>query len=282
MREGIAYPAARALVLSELSPTLLPETVASPNNILGIEYLRALHVSSSPMRAFTIPRLGAGYHSTEAANHIASATGVRKLIAEGGSFAHLLPVACRNILQAALDGGRCLDYGRLFNSLQTLLLQEVASLRGVYHVEDGLGQRLVDAAMTSGDYAELADTIKSRQWTLTRIQRILSYVLLQVNVDEMRGFLQQGPMYLRLLGSSARGRQVLARARSKKTLPMITDPARAKATLRRFYRDRPESCRLAEQMLNCDVRATRLYGLLQATQQKKHRNQDFFQAVRQV
>ena len=128
----------------------------------------------------------------------------------------------------------------------------------------------------------MADEIKSRQWTLTRIQRVLSYVLLQMPGDEMRGFLQQGPMYLRLLGSTARGREVLAKVRSRKTLPMISDPARAKATLRRFYRDKPESCRLAEQMLDCDLRATRLYGLLQKTQQKIHRNQDFFQVVRQA
>jgi hypothetical protein len=153
------------------------------------------------------------------------------------------------------------------------------SLRGIYQVEDGLAKRLVDAAMTATVYTELAETIKSRQWTLTRIQRILSYVLLQISGNEMHGFLQQGPMYLRLLGSTDRGRQVLARMRSKKTLPMISDPARAQATLQRFYRGRPERCHMAEQMLKCDLRATRLYGLLQATQQQVHRNQDFFRTV---
>jgi hypothetical protein len=59
---------------------------------------------------------------------------------------------------------------------------------------------------------------------------------------------------------------------------MISDPARAKATLRRFYSDRPDSGRLAERMLYCDLRATRLYGLLQVVQQKGHYNQDFFRA----
>jgi predicted nucleotidyltransferase len=282
LRGGISYPAARAELLSEMLPALPPEIVASPNNILGIEYLRALQMTSSSMRAFTIPRLGSGYHSTEVSGHIASATGVRKMIAAGDAFEDLLPPVCRKILKDALDQGRCLDYGRLYGSLQTFLLQGVGSLRGVYQVEDGLEQRLVDAAMASATYAAMADEIKSRQWTLTRIQRILSYVLLQMPGDEMRGFLQQGPMYLRLLGSTARGREVLAKARSRKTLPMISDPARAKATLRRFYRDKPESRRLAEQMLACDLRATRLYGLLQVTQQKVHRNQDFFQAVRQA
>ena len=279
LRSGISYPVARAEVLSTEFPGLPSETLASPNNILGIEYLRALQITCSSMRAYTIPRLGAGYHSTDVTDHIASATGVRKLIAAGDVFEHLLPTACREILKETLGEGRLLDYERLFNSLQTLLLQEMESLRGIYQVEDGLAKRLVDAAMTATVYTELAETIKSRQWTLTRIQRILSYVLLQISGNEMHGFLQQGPMYLRLLGSTDRGRQVLARMRSKKTLPMISDPARAQATLQRFYRGRPERCHMAEQMLKCDLRATRLYGLLQATQQQVHRNQDFFRTV---
>ena len=282
LRCGVSYPAARAEVLSKLSPDLPLEMMASPNNILGIEYLRALQTTSSQMHAFTISRLGADYHSTDISGHIASATGIRKLISEGGNVDNLLPTVCSELLQAALDEGFRSDPERIFTALQTLLLQEVESLRGIYHVADGLEQRLVDAAMTATSYAELADAVKSRQWTLTRIQRLLTYVLLQVSNEEMRGFLQQGPMYLRLLGATSKGREVLAKARSKKSLPMISDPARAKANLRRFYKSQPDSGRMAERMLACDLRATRLYGLLQTTRQRVHRNQDFFQVVRQT
>jgi predicted nucleotidyltransferase len=282
LRRGVSYPAARAEVMSALYPSLSMELIASPNNILGIEYLRALTMTSSQIQAFTIPRLGASYHSTDVSGHIASATGIRKQIAQGGKIDSLLPTSCRNILHEALDKGRSLDFDRFISSLQSLLFQEMESLHGIYQVEDGLAQRLVDAAMTATTYAELTDRIKSRQWTLTRIQRLLSYVLLQVSKNEMRDYLRQGPMYLRLLGATEKGREILAGARTKKTLPIISDPARAQATFRRFYNDQPELCRLAEQMLNCDLRATRLYGLLQTTQQKVHRNQDFFQTVRQA
>jgi hypothetical protein len=149
-------------------------------------------------------------------------------------------------------------------------------LSGIYQVEDGLAQRLVDAAMTATSYADLTDTIKSRQWTLTRIQRILSYVLLQVSSVEMNSFLECGPLYLRLLGATEKGRQVLAGSRKKRSLPVISDPARAQAVLRRFYSGRKDLGCLAERMLACDLRATRLYGLLQQKPQLGHRNQDFF------
>ena len=282
LRRGVSYPAARAEVLAALAPELCPAMLASPNNILGIEYLRAMHATDSRMQPFTIPRLAVDYHSTDVSGPIASATGIRKRIADGEAVDRLLPVASCEILKDALAAGRYLDQGRIFTALQAFLLQEVESLQGLYQVNDGLERRLVDAAMTATSYAELAETIKSRQWTLTRIQRILSYVLLQIDKVGMNGFLQQGPMYLRLLGATDKGRQVLAKVRAKKSLPMISDPARAKAGLRRFYSNQPDLLCLAEQMFDCDLRATRLHGLLLKAQCIEHRNQDFFRAVRHV
>jgi predicted nucleotidyltransferase len=280
LRQGLSYPAARARILAELAPDLPPALLASPNNILAIEYLRALHLHASPMRAWTIPRIGAGYHSPDVSGPVASATGIRKLIGAGRGVDPFLPAACRPILNRALGEGRFLDHERLFTVLQAFLQQEADSLRGIYQVEHGLAQRMTGKAMSAATFAELVDAIKSRQWTQTRIQRVLIYILLQVTGAEMRDYLRHGPLYLRLLGATARGREVLAGTRRKKTLPMIGDPSRASAVLRRFYQDRPESLRMAERMLRCDLRATRLYGLLQSSGGKGHRNQDYFQPVR--
>jgi predicted nucleotidyltransferase len=256
--------------------------IASPNNILGIEYLRALQTTSSQMHAFTISRLGADYHSTDVSGNIASATGIRKLIAEGDKIDHLLPTDNHQILEGALAEGRSLDHERLFMALQTFLLQEQELLEGLCQVNDGLEKRLVEAVMTAESYTDLVALIKSRHWTMTRIQRILSYVLLQLSGSEMANFLESGPLYLRLLGATEQGRKVLAKARKKRSLPLISDPARARATLRRFYQGQPTRGQLAERMLNCDLRATRIYSLLQKTQQNVHRNQDFFRPVQQV
>lgn len=276
LRSGVSYPAARVELLSAMAPELPPELLAAPNNILGIEYLKALQITSSRIQAYTIPRRGAGYHSTEVTGAIASATGIRKLVEEKNRIDELMPDVCFNILAEALAQGRILDHTRLFTVLQSFLLQEMETLSGLYQIEDGLARRLVDAAMTATTYPGLADAIKSRQWTLTRIQRILSYVLLHMGRAEMNGFLENGPLYLRLLGATAKGRQILAKARTRRCLPMISDPARAQSTLRRFYRGRPALCGIAEQMLACDLRATRIYGLLLNSPQQGHRNQDFY------
>jgi predicted nucleotidyltransferase len=210
---------------------------------------------------------------------IASATGIRELITKGSDVTHLLPGACSTILAHALAAGHCFDQERFYTALQAFLLQEEASLSGLYQLEHGLARRLIEAAMRASSCPELVDSVKSRQWTRTRIQRLLIYVLLQLKGRDMLRFLQEGPLYLRLLGVSERGRQVLARARKRRTLPVIADPSRARPTLQRFYRGRPGTCRVAERMLACDLRATRLYGLLQAVRPPGHCNRDFFRHV---
>jgi len=154
--------------------------------------------------------------------------------------------------------------------------------RNVYLVDDGIDRRISLAALQAGSFADLVAEVKSRQWTQTRIQRIMMYLLLQVKVTEMQAFLQVGPLYLRLLGSSERGRKILARARRRKRLPIIADPARATNTLRKFYRNRSTFQQLAEEMLRLDLRATRIYGLLQRTPSGEYLNQDYYQPVRQV
>ena len=282
LRDGINYPVARSEVLVGLLPEVPAEILNSPNNILGIEYLKALCSTNSRIQPSTIKRLGAGYHDTDVTAQIASATGIRRMIAEGEEIEFLLPQPCRKVLVEALRAGRSLDPGRLFVALQSQMLQESETLNEIYLVDDGVDRRLALAALKAGSFDELVSGIKSRQWTLTRIQRILMYVLLQVKAVEMKAFMQTGPLYLRLLGSSARGRKILARARRRKKLPIIADPARATNTLRKFYRNRSAYQQLAEEMLRLDLRATRIYGLLQGERSGEYLNQDYYQPVRQV
>ena len=282
LRDGVSYPVARSAVVAGLLPEIPPDILASPNNILGIEYLKALRSSGSRIVPYTIKRLGAGYHDTDVTAQVASATGIRKMIAEGKDVDFWLPEACRQALKKALRDGRNLDARRLFIALQSHLLQEPEMFRDVYLVDDGIDRRISLAALQAGSFADLVSEIKSRQWTQTRIQRTMMYLLLQVKTTEMQAFLQTGPLYLRLLGSSDRGRKILARARRRKTLPIIADPARATNTLRKFYRNRSTFRQLAEEMLRLDLRATRIYGLLQRKPTGEYLNQDFYQSVRQV
>ena len=280
LRQGVNYPAARARVLSGLAPGLAAETLAAPNNILGLEYLRALAQTGSAIQPATIPRLGPGYHDTAAVGRIASATGLRQMLAEGKNIESFVPEGSRVRLSAALENGWHADQAKLFSALLSFLLQGNESLARIYQVEQGLENRLAEAALTAEDFADLAAAVKSRQWTLTRIQRILIYVLLRAADKAMQDFLTAGPLYLRVLGMSDQGRRCLAKARARRQLPVIMDPAKGFSQLRRFYGSDPVRARRAEAMLNLDLRATRIYTALTRSPWTGHRNRDFFEPVR--
>lgn len=278
LRQGINYPEARQKILAELTdnPACL-ETIGSPNNILGIEYLRALSRTDSALSPFTIRRIGAGYHDREAApGGIASATGIRRMLAEGQDVAEYLPPAVKRILERAVAEGGHLDSSNLYRLLSAAIVRDSERLGDFYQVEHGLEQRLCEAARTSIDYEGLVDAVKSRHLTRTRVQRLLAYVLLGLKRSDMEIFLSTGPLYLHLLGSSVRGRDFMAASRNSRTLPLIGNYSRIYSTLKRHYGKTSREFLTADKMLQCELQGTAFYTLLMRKWAGGDRNRDFY------
>lgn len=281
LRQGMDYPSARSALVSELLPEdpAVAGLLASPNNILALEYLRALHSIGSAIRPLTIPRRGAGYHDVEGAGSIASATGIRRRLAEGKSVVEYLPPASGELLEKALAEKQLVDP----ELLHRLVLQQIFRgrdvLQEICQVEQGLDRRLVDAALESTGWEDLVERIKVRQLTGTRIRRILCYVLNDVSSRLMADCLEGGPRYLHLLGCSKRGRRFLAASRKKRSLPLIGNFSRVHAILKNFYGHDSREHLQTLKMLDLDLRATRNYGLLLPGRPAGNCNRDFFQAV---
>jgi len=284
LRRGMHYAAARSQVCAGLSDdAAVCRVLEQPNNILGIEYLRALGRAGSSIRALTIPRLAAGYHDDAVgADNIASATGIRKRLTSGEEVDTLLPPPSAAILRRTLAAGLSPDDALLHRLVLAQIFRGRDYLRSLYQVESGLDARLTDAAAISGDTRELIESVKVRQFTRTRIQRILMYILNDVRAELMEDMLVAGPLYLRLLGSSPRGRRFLGAARKCRKLPLITNLSRVYAQLKRTYGADSEKFRLACALLDLDLRATRNYTLLLSARFGKNRDRDFYEDPRDI
>lgn len=284
LRQGLSFPAGRARVVAQLADGAVDgELLATPNNILGIAYLRALRSLGSAITPLTIPRLGAGYHDlTVGAGNIASATGIRRRLADGEAVTGLLPAAAEESVRQTLAAGLSPDYDLLHRLLLARMIQGRDVLRSLHQVEHGLEGRLFKAAMASRSWEDLVQGVKSRQFTRTRIQRLLIYLLNAVPADEAERLLADGPRYLRLLGCSERGRRYLATVRRRARLPLLANLSRARAQLLRHYGGEPEAFRQARSMLDLDVRATCNYTLLLPGWQGERRGRDYFETARQT
>lgn len=206
----------------------LGETIAS-NDILAVEYLRAIRYEAPFLTPLAVHRLGATYRDTVLKNgEFPSATALRAKIAEGGDVsAYLPPVARESFYEAANDYGFA-DTARLGTALLAILrgngvknnaFSEVAECSG------GLLQHLVKAARNAVDYASLCQLAATKRYTNGRIRRVLLYLLAGVKQADLTAH----PTYLRLLAANQRGREFLSETAKRRTVPVVTKQREIKA-----------------------------------------------------
>ena len=236
---GRSFPAARQSALSSYLKAQydrddLSDVLDSANNILGIEYLKALRRLKSSIRPLTLERIGNQYHSAELTGELSSATSIRRIIAENPwreakkQLAVTLPGTVLSILEREFELGRGpvlpTDFDMLLLSLlRRMTVEEIAALP---YMEEGLENRFKSAAENAGSFDELLKAVCTRRYTCTRIQRILFSLMTGLTVDLFNFFNETGgPAYIRILGFNDTGRLLLSTVRDRTKLPLITKAA---------------------------------------------------------
>jgi predicted nucleotidyltransferase len=205
-----------------------------PNNTLGLHYLIALRRLGSRMEPHTIRRLQAGYHDVDAPpGSIASATALRRLIFGHGrpeAIAPYVPPVTLEVLRREWKAGRApVGWPKFAEQLFHLLLRlDAAELAGFRDVGEGLEFRIRRALpeLEKLDADELIGRIKTKRYTRTRLQRALTAVLLGIRKDDWNpAALQDGLAYIRVLGFTPKGQELLRRMRKTAKLPVLMSAA---------------------------------------------------------
>ncbi len=278
LRRGKAYPLAKAEVLKEflaVDQTLL----AQPNNILGLEYLKALAREQLSIAPLTVRRIGAGFHDSTIVDGISSATGIRQRLDTGGNVEQLLPEAVFTLLHSQLISGHCYCPEQHFRLLLGQIFSAGDLLEDLWLVDEGMGQRILQVAENAATMEELIAGIKSRHLTRTRIQRLLLCVLLCLERATADQLLIRSPAYLHLLAASEQGMRFLAATRKQRKVPLVQNFSRVYSLLKRHYGMDTDEYQRALLQLQLELKATRLYGLLMEKLPCRQRSQDFYQPL---
>ena len=280
LRRGVSFPQAQAQAMTKLFPTVdIDEILSSPNNILGLAYLRALGEVGSSIVPLTTTRIGAGYHDLDEKEGIASATGIRQRLHDGFEITGLVPQAVVLLLEKTFVAGLGLDVDIYYRLLSAQILRSPGDLSHYWLIEAGLGQRLIDAANQAAHLEELINAVKARHLTRTRVQRTLVAVLLGIEAEAARFLLAAPPTYLHLLAASQRGETFLAARRKQRAIPLIQNFSRVQAILKRRYATEPEALQRAQGQLALQLRASRIYSLLQKSF-RGQRQRDYYEPLR--
>lgn len=225
MSGGLSYPEAQQKALEELAGNSAASLLEGANNTLGVEYIRAM----TSLRPFTVPRAGAEHDSEIPLDGLASASLLRKMIAAGRltEAARYMPADCRPILVTAAEQGLCPASEQRAERalLARLRLLTAADLAALPAISEGLENRLYAASREATSYEDLIDRIKTKRYPRTRVQRAVWCAYLGITAEDAAGL----PPYVRALGVTEKGLDVLRRARESCPLPIITRASQAES-----------------------------------------------------
>lgn len=258
LKEGASFPAARQEALNIYSDKY-SEILASPNNILGIEYLKALAKIHSKMEPFTIKRIGAGYHDMDIDGQFSSATAIRSDIYQladvNSSFESLplthiqtqVPSSCHELMKKNYQTRYPVKADDFSLLLKAKLLSETAgSLSHYLDMSPELANRILRLRNDYLSFEQFCDLLKTKELTRSRISRSFIHVLLGITNDWLTAMKAPAP-YARILGFRRDHADLLGILKRTSDIPLITSPARA------VLAD------TAYQMLELDIYASDLY-----------------------
>lgn len=272
LKQGMSFPQARQKAISAYTRKADTAVLLSdPNNILGIEYLKALRKQNSRIIPYTIRRHGAHYHDEKLHPVNSSASAIRSLLAYSGSMLHTdIPDtfendAFHNILNELEDQvpHSCLellkDYHRVWypvyqNDFSLLLKYKLLNktpetLIRYLDVSDPLASRICSQLNNYFNYKQFCELLKTRELTQTRINRALLHIMLGIKKDSVSQYIHQGYHgYAHLLGFRKDSADVISAIAKNSRIPLLTRLC-----------DTSALTRTGQNMLTQDILASNLY-----------------------
>lgn len=246
LKKGLSYPRARQVALKRYTKDENIDLIFSqPNNILGIEYIKALIRRKSGMGIYTIKRRVSGYHDEELAENYSSASAIRRLLWHASNAIHLedeqpydepplsealtrlegqVPSACIRMLEET-HRTRYPVYANDFSLLlkYRLMCETKESLTQYADVSSDLANRMLNRLNDFVSFDQFCDLLKTREVTYTRISRALFHILLHIKKEDMELYRQNGGCnYAHILGFRKDASSLLKYAKKHTEIPLIT------------------------------------------------------------
>lgn len=234
MTNGDYYPLALEKAVREVFGNEISDILASPNNTLGVEYIKELE--GSGIETATVKRIAVEHDSLTSKGEFASASLIREMIFKGEDIRDFVPEGDFENPAKTEFGERAVLY-----KLKSMSIEDFENLPDV---AEGLHNRIYNAVRKCSSLEELLRGIKTKRYTQARLRRIITYAVLGITRD-----LQNASVpYLRILGMTDTGKGTLSLIAKKSSLPIVTSVA---SSLKNFD-DK------AKKMLLTDIKATDL------------------------
>lgn len=220
LSEGLSFPTARQKALRDMYGDAFADALSSPNDLLGVEYIKAIKKNNYPIKPVAVKRVGASHDSDEVNSDFCSASAIRSFMKTGEDCKGFMPDKSFEILNGAVASGSApADFGKLENAvLYKLRTMSVEDFKSIPDVSEGLEHRFFEAVRNSVTLSEILEKVKTKRYTHSRLRRIVLCAFLGIT-DEYTDI----PVpYIRVLGFNEKGAAVLKQAKNTAVLPIVS------------------------------------------------------------
>ncbi|GAA0861115.1 nucleotidyltransferase [Paraclostridium tenue] len=263
--EGILFALARSKALSEymlndtnlnIDENKLNDILSTPNNILGIEYIKSLLKHKSTIKPYSITRIQADYNSETIESNICSATAIRKTLKEYNnldSVSNVVPIKTFELISKCIDNNFNPMFDEYyFDTIRELVIRDLSILDSYFDINEGIENKIYKSVFSCKNIFELQQSIKSKRYTLTKVKRILNNILLGITKDDMNTVknIMKLP-YVRILAFNDKGREIIKQIKLNSEIKIIN----------KFSNVNFEDDRVFETLIKYDIKATNMYNI---------------------
>ena len=244
LKSGDSYPTAHSSTMKEI----LGESELNSNDILGLEYIKAIRYWKSSIIPMTLKREKVGYHDTNIVGDFASATKIREHLKKNEEISSIVTQESFNTLK---EYSNFTYMENFYSFIRYELIKNSNNLSDIQDMEIGFENRLLENAIKSINYEEFFKSISNRRYTTGRVQRVLTHTLLALTTNITEEVKKSIP-YVRVLGFNSKGREYLSYLKKFDNSKIITSYKKMNENFS------PEVCSLIE----FNERSSQIYRLI--------------------
>ena len=244
LKSGDSYPTAHSSTMKEI----LGESQLNSNDILGLEYIKAIRYWKSSIIPMTLKREKVGYHDTNIVGDFASATKIREHLKKNEEISSIVTQESFNTLK---EYSNFTYMENFYPFIRYELIKNSNNLSDIQDMEIGFENRLLENAIKSINYEEFFKSISNRRYTTGRVQRVLTHTLLALTTNITEEVKKSIP-YVRVLGFNSKGREYLSYLKKFDNSKIITSYKKMNENFS------PEVCSLIE----FNERSSQIYRLI--------------------
>ena len=217
LASGVSLIDARDYAFLKLYPNQ-KHIISSPNNVLGLEYVKAIIKNNYGVTPIVLKRDGSAYNEGLEVNEIPSAFGVRNAVANGNleSVKKGVPPYVFNDLPSSIKSG---DKAIIYS----LITKDKSEIASTLDCSEGLENRIKEASKKHSKLCDVIDEVKTKRYTISRIKRIILSTALGITKDSVNLALNS-ELYLKVLAVNGKKTEVFSEL-AKTGLPLITKKA---------------------------------------------------------